>query len=273
MKTLQNQTLFYDEDCPLCQTYTTAFIHYKMLEDHGRKPYSEIHTPEFDFVNRNRAANEIALVNHETKTVVYGIDSILKVIGNSFPWMEKVGHWKPVYGFLTSLYRFISYNRKVILLIKENKAVKLRCEPSFNIPYRVAYLLFGILLTTLVLFQCSKMITAFPESNYSRELLLASGQLVFQSLFFMHKSSKTLLVYWGNLMTVSLYGCLLLLPIIVVHQWIDIPQNIVLIWFSMTVILLFVEHFRRVKILELPTYLCATWIAYRLIALYLILKP
>lgn len=36
MKTLQNQTLLYDEDCPLCQVYTTGFIKAKMLDENGR---------------------------------------------------------------------------------------------------------------------------------------------------------------------------------------------------------------------------------------------
>jgi predicted DCC family thiol-disulfide oxidoreductase YuxK len=39
MKTLNNQTLLYDEDCPMCTFYTAAFIKTKMLDTNGRKPF------------------------------------------------------------------------------------------------------------------------------------------------------------------------------------------------------------------------------------------
>ncbi len=32
MKTLENQTLLYDEDCPLCQAYTSAFVKTGILD-------------------------------------------------------------------------------------------------------------------------------------------------------------------------------------------------------------------------------------------------
>jgi predicted DCC family thiol-disulfide oxidoreductase YuxK len=37
MKTLENHTLFYDKDCPMCNIYTARFIKTKMLDANGRK--------------------------------------------------------------------------------------------------------------------------------------------------------------------------------------------------------------------------------------------
>ena len=270
MKTLENQTLLYDDDCPMCSLYTAGFIKAGMLDENGKKPFSAI-TADQDFIDIKRASNEIALVDNKNKTVTYGIDSLLKVIGNSFPWMEKVGHFWPVKYCLRKLYSFISFNRKVIIPNKTNDAV-LQCIPDFNFKYRFFYLAFAVLFTALVLCQFSKLLPSLPEGNFSRELLLAFGQIVFQSAFLLRFDKKTMLHYAGNLMTVSIMGGLILLPILVVNHFIKLPGTVVLGWFGCTVLLMFAEHARRIKLLKLPLFLCFTWILYRLIALTLILN-
>ncbi len=55
MKTLTNQTLLYDEDCPLCRAYTSGFIATGMLDEKGRKPYSELTDEERIFVDSHRS--------------------------------------------------------------------------------------------------------------------------------------------------------------------------------------------------------------------------
>src|SRR4051812_48603829 len=131
MKTLANQTLLYDEDCPLCRAYTSGFIATGMLDENGRKPYAYLTEEERTYVDAHRACNEIALVDNDNKTVTYGIDSLLKVLGNSFPLIAKVGYLRPINYFLKKLYSFISYNRKVILPGKAN-ADGTQCIPDFN---------------------------------------------------------------------------------------------------------------------------------------------
>ncbi|WP_442787794.1 DCC1-like thiol-disulfide oxidoreductase family protein [Flavobacterium suncheonense] len=272
MKTLENQTILYDEDCPLCQAYTSAFVKTGMLDKNGRKPYCDIDETEQEFIDTERAANEIALVDYKTKTVLYGIESLLKIIGNSFPWIEKIGHLAPVNYFLKKTYSFISYNRKVIMpsVVRENQTVK--CEPTFNHSYRITYLILAVLVTTLVLFECSKLLPQLPESSIWREFSLAVGQIGFQSLFLIRSDRKKLLTYLGNMMTVSLFGSLLLLPIIIASKFTTLSGNLILIWFGITVMLMLKEHFRRITLLKLPVYLTPTWVLYRIIALFIILN-
>lgn len=272
MKTLENQTLIFDEDCPLCQVYTTGFIRAGMLDKNGKKPFSNLTYEEQIFIDIKRASNEIALVDNKNKTVIYGIDSLLKVIGNSFPWMEKVGNIVPIKFFLKKLYSFISYNRKVIIPNKKKSEKALQCVPSFNYKYRMLYIGFAILMTALTLFNYSELISDLPNGTFSRELILAFGQILFQSLFLLKFDSKTILNYAGNLMTVSLFGTLILTPILILNQFINLPEILILGWFAITVFIMFIEHFRRIKLLELPNYLCYTWVIYRIIALILILN-
>jgi len=76
----------------------------------------------------------------------------------------------------------------------------------------------------------------------------------------------------GNLITVSLMGSLLLLPILLLSGFIAIPQMIILGWFLLAAAIMFIEHYRRIKLLGLPRYLCFTWVLYRVIALGIILN-
>lgn len=266
MKTLANQTLLYDEDCPLCRAYTSGFIATGMLDKNGRKPYACLSEEERNYVDAHRACNEIALVDNGNKTVTYGIDSLLKVLGNSFPVIEKIGYYKPVNCFLKKLYSFISYNRKIIIPGKADTN-KIQCLPDFNYKYRIAYLIFALVITATVLFECAKIIPLYVQANFLKELALAAGQLAFQSLFLIKQDSKTRLTYLGNLMTVSLFGSLLLLPVLILNHIAAISEIINLIWFGIVVFIMFLEHYRRIKLLGLPKYVCLTWVTYRMFAL------
>ena len=272
MRTLENQTLLYDEDCPLCRVYTSAFINAGMLDENGKKPYCKLSNEEQNFIDVKRASNEIALVDNENKTVIYGIDSLLKVIGFSFPWMEKIGNLKPIKLFLKKLYSFISYNRKVIIPSKIKKEIKLQCVPDFNYKYRILYILFAATITTFILYKFSDSISILPKSTILRELILALGQIVFQSLFLIKFDKKVITNYIGNLMTISLMGSLLLIPILILNVFFNVPESITLCWFGSTVLLMLIEHSRRIKLLELPFTLSITWVIYRIIALIIILK-
>lgn len=272
MKTLENQTLLYDEDCPLCSLYTIGFVKSGMLDENGRKSYCQLSAKEQKFIDLKRAPNEIALVDNKTKTVTYGIDSLIKVIGFSFPWIEKIATMKPVHLILTKLYSFVSYNRKVIIPGKVKEENKLQCTPDFNYKYRFIFIGFALTITTFTLFGYSNLIPNFPESTVLRETVLAFGQIVFQSIFLLKFDKKTIINYAGNLMTVSLMGSLILMPVLLLNQFMNLGEIIILGWFGITVFIMFAEHLRRIKILKLPFYLSYTWIIYRIIALLLILN-
>jgi hypothetical protein len=272
MKTLKNQTLLYDEECPLCRVYTKGFITTGMLDENGKKPYCQLTEEEQNFIDVQRASNEIALVDNENKTVLYGIDSLLKVIGFSFPWMEKIGNWKLINFLLKKLYSFISYNRKVIMPSKKKTEIKLECVPDFNVRYRFLYITLATVFTVFTLFYFSELLSNLPKSNIAREFILAIGQMVFQSLFLLKKDKKTILNYLGNLMTVSLLGSLILVPMIFLNSIIKLPEIVILGGFACTVLIMFLEHSRRIKILELPKHLTYTWVLYRIIALVIILN-
>ncbi|WP_431243125.1 hypothetical protein ACQ9BO_26665 [Flavobacterium sp. P21] len=258
MKTLENQTLLYDEDCPLCSLYTTGFVKSGMLDENGRKSYCQLSAEEQSFVDLKRAPNEIALIDNKTQTVIYGIDSLIKVIGFSFPVIEKIATIKPVHYVLKKMYSFVSYNRKVIIPGNVKEENKLQCTPDFNYKYRFLFIGFALTITTFVLFGFSNLIPILPKTNILREFILAFGQIVFQGLLLTKFDKQTILNYAGNLMTVSLMGSLILSPILILSQFVPLPEMIILGWFGVTVLIMFLEHLRRVKLLKLPFYLSYT---------------
>jgi predicted DCC family thiol-disulfide oxidoreductase YuxK len=271
MKTLENHTLLYDQDCPLCQVYTSGFIKAGMLDKNGRQPFITISLENQNFIDVKRASNEIALVDNEHKTVIYGIDSLLKVVGVRFSFIEKIGHLKPVKFLLKKLYSFISYNRKVIIPSPENKTNELQCLPSFSIKYRLFYILFSAIVTMYTLFYFFKNSSTLPHGTLVGEGFITFGQLLFQGVLIYTLDKKTILNYFGNVMTISLMGSLMLLPLLIINSMVQISETIFLIGFGITVLIMFIEHSRRVKLLELPRFLSYTWVLYRVLILLTIL--
>lgn len=264
--TLNNHTLLYDKDCPLCNLYTSTFINSKMLDKKGRKPYEDITSKERSYIDVKRAANEIALVDNTTKKVFYGIDSLLKVIGNSFPFFEKAGNIQPIHYVLRKLYSFISYNRKVIIPSEKKEDTILSCIPDFNLKYRLLYILLTTVISAYTLFCFFDLVVNLPRTNLKLTFILVLGQVVFQLLFLIKKDIKTSINYIGNLITVLLIGAIGLLQTIILNMIISLPKSITLIVLFGIVGLMFLEHKRRVNLLELPNNLKFTWGVYMLIA-------
>lgn len=240
-----------------------------MLDKHGREPYtgsSVISGPNFD---KKRACNEIALINRSNGTVIYGIDSLYTVIGNSFPFFRPLFAWPLFRNICIHLYSFISYNRKVIAPGTGQST----CVPDFNLKYRWAYIFFAWLITSLTLtYYTALLLPLVPASNLSRESFICGGQILFQAtliLLIMRISNKALVNYLGHLMTVSLMGALALLPAFLFNGFLNNPL-LYLGYFMLVVCLMLLEHARRVKLLTLPWTLSLSWVLYRLLVLMVI---
>ncbi|HEX5172277.1 MAG TPA: DCC1-like thiol-disulfide oxidoreductase family protein [Cyclobacteriaceae bacterium] len=269
MKPLANHTLIYDGECPMCNAYSKVFVKTGMLDNHGREAFTDLRgqIPEVDW---NRAGNEIALVNREDKTVRYGVDSLLAIMENSLPFVRPVLRFRPVYFLLRRLYFFISYNRKVMAPGKEFESDH-ACKPSMNYPYRIAYLLFAWLVTSVILVRYFALgAPIVPASGFGREFLVCAGQLVFQGIIVACFRRDRVIHYLGNVMTVSLAGALALAPVLLLTGWIQ-TQWIYIGYFMVVVAFMFFEHKRRVCILELPVLISYSWVLYRFLILFTVI--
>ncbi len=266
MKTLQHHTLIYDNECPICNIYSKGFIKAGMLDENGREAFSELSLNSRDLIDFDRAKNEIALVDYRQKKVTYGIDSLLLIIGNSFPALEKAARIRPLYWFFKKLYSFVSYNRKLIIP-SETDHTGQACVPDFNVKYRLTYIIFVVVFSAYILSLFSANSGIGVKGNFWREWAICAGQIAWQTLFLKNYLNEKLWDYLGNMMTVSLIGTLLLIPAL----FLDLSSFSSIIYFGSVVFLMFLEHLRRCKILQLNLLPTVSWMIFRMTVLAIII--
>jgi hypothetical protein len=300
MKTLKNHVILYDAECPMCNLYTHAFTATGMLDEKGRAPYQEVlaakaqvgapeTTPLWDptgacpLIDRQRAVNEIALVNTLTGEVQYGIESLFAVIANAFPFFRPLFSCRPFVRVMRRVYAFISYNRKVIIPPPRRTTGEARTgnhriageaalAPSFSLRYRVAYLLFTWLVVGGILTAYAPLLKGMvPLGNAYREYLICGGQIFFQGLVLALYAPARRWDYLGNMMTISLGGALLLTPALLAAKFFHLSALLFTLYFLAVAGLMFLEHMRRSRLLGLGWLPTASWTLYRLALLGLIL--
>jgi hypothetical protein len=256
VKTLSDHTLIYDNECPMCSLYTNAFVKTGMLDEQGRQCYSQNLSHKIDL---SRARNEIALVNRKTGEVIYGIDSLFKIVSNSITFLKPLFNSR-VFRFLVSkFYSFISFNRKVIAPGKRFEAPG-SCIPDFHAGYRMAYIIFAWIVSSLIFWKYSLWISS--TIGFLRVLALAGIQIMLQFFTINLFRKDRAFHYLGNMMTISLAGAVALLPIINLNHFTSIPFWLVVGYFVLILTLMFFEHLRRLKLLELNRVLTFSWTLY-----------
>ncbi|RFZ84585.1 DUF393 domain-containing protein [Mucilaginibacter terrenus] len=270
MKTLNNHIILYDAECPMCQAYTKAFTRSGMLDANGRASYQQMPAEVCPVVDRQRAVNEIALVDTRTGEVSYGVESLFKVIGNSVPFLNPLFSFAPFIWIMKKVYAFISYNRRVIIPATHAQD---GIQPSFKLGYRLFYLLFTWLLVGSILTVYAHYLTPLvPIGDPLREYYICGGQIVFQGIVISLYAPAKRWDYLGNMMTISFAGALLLLPVILVAKLLGLPALICTLCFLAVAGLMFLEHIRRTKLMQLGWLLTISWVVYRLALLAIILN-
>jgi len=269
MKTLNHHQLLYDSDCPMCAFYADRMVKHHLISADGKTPYGSCTSP---LVDMNRARNEIALIDYDSNTVIYGLDSWLFILTTAFPRLRSLLYSRQVQFLGKRLYNFISYNRKVIAAGK-NPETAGSCVPDFNLKYRLVYILFAWLVVSLVVSGYSRFFITYIGSGFwGRECLINGGQLLFQWPIVYAINKKQLVHYWGNQMTVALIGALLLLPGLIIGQFIPLPTSILLIHFGSVIFYMLLLHLKRTKILGLGLTPTFSWCVYRVLILILLLN-
>ncbi len=270
MKTLKNHLILFDEECPMCRLYTNAFVSTGLLEKEGRSAYQELPAQACPMVDRQRAANEIALVNQETGEVTYGIKSLFKIIGLAMPVFGPLFRFQPFIWLMSKVYAFIAYNRRVI--IPPVKEESYQFQPTFKLHYRIAYLLFTWFLTAYILSNYAGLMKdLLPAGHAYREYFICGGQIVFQGIIITLLNQQKTWAYLGNMMTISFAGALLLLPPMLLAIWFELNPLFYLAWFMAVAGLMLLEHIRRSSLLKIGWALTITWVLYRIAVLLIIL--
>jgi predicted DCC family thiol-disulfide oxidoreductase YuxK len=266
MKTLTDHVILYDNECPMCDLYTSAFVKTGMLPENGRVGFTDANEIiKTQAVDRNRACDEIALINVKDGSVVYGVASLMTILQNRFPILRHLFRIHAFKFFAAKAYAFVSYNRKVIIPGKDISNTN-ACRPGFNVRYRLIYLCITWLITSFVLANFTNLLVPLiPAGNFYREFLICGGQIIFQGVVVSILDRQRAWEYLGNLMTISFAGALLL-TMVFPFQAILTPLVAAGI-FAAVVSFMFLEHMRRVKLLRLPWIMTLSWVMYRVLIL------
>ena len=272
MKTLKNHVVLFDAECPMCSVYTKAFVKTGMLDSNGREAYQTMPQDTCPVYDRQRAVNEIALVNLKNGEVTYGIKSLFKILGNAWPVFTPLFTFKPFVWLMSKVYAFISYNRRVIIP-PTNEDAAFAYQPAFKLHYRIAFLLFTWFCTGFILTRYAHLLVGMvPLGNAYREYMICGGQIVFQALVICTYARDKIWAYLGNMMTISFAGGLLLLIPLAISHWFKLSPLIYTLCFMGVAGLMFLEHIRRTKLLNLGWVMTITWVSYRIVLLVLILN-
>jgi len=242
-----DKILIYDDDCPLCVAYTSAFVKTGLLTTEGRKSFTAVSPELLHSINWQRSINEIPLLDPATKQVWYGIDALLEILGQKCALIKTIGRVRPINWFLKKLYSFISYNRKVIVAAKTSP-LKVDCTPSFHVFYRVLFLAIFLVVNTLMILPVHQhLLTQLPGYSLSLFQLLGlhAGMVVLNCILALFLPKRTALEYLGQVNMLTLVTNLLLIPLVFTDSYIQ-PGNWVNYGYLILVsIVFFHEFFRR----------------------------
>ncbi|WMX15724.1 MULTISPECIES: hypothetical protein [unclassified Aureispira] len=165
--------------------------------------------------------------------------------------------------------RFIQENKLVIFPPAQYEADHF-INPHLG--WRWLYIFLAWLLISILLgYYGELLVPVVPDQGFYREFFMSAGQLIFQTVVIGHLTKNRLIHYLGNMMTVSLIGALLLMPVLLLAWWTgwDAP------WWYTTYFLVIVGviiliHKDRVERLKLHWSITLSWIAYRVLLLIII---
>jgi predicted DCC family thiol-disulfide oxidoreductase YuxK len=245
-----DKTLIYDDDCPLCAAYTSAFVKTGIL--HQRKPFSDASPELLHTINWQRSKNEIPLLDPATKQVWYGIDALLEILGGRFPWIKTVGRAQPVNYLLKKLYNFISYNRKVIVAIKATPG-KIDCTPAFNVFYRVLFMLVFMVVSTSMLLPVHHLLQHIPFYTLSPIQLLSLhlAMIVINTTIACCLPKQAAFEYLGQINMLSILTLLLTIPLIITNKYVQVGAVFNYSYLALVLLVIFGEYFRRMDFAHL----------------------
>src|SRR5689334_12403294 len=127
-----DRILLYDDHCPLCSWYSGLFVKFGLVSAENRVPFSEADIEILTSIDIERGKDEIPFLDKRTGITLYGIDTLLEILGQQAPFIRSIGNFRPVKWFLQRLYKLVSYNRKVIVARKCGTG-RFDCSPAFNV--------------------------------------------------------------------------------------------------------------------------------------------
>lgn len=137
--------------------------------------------------------------------------------------------------------------------------------------YKLLYIIVAWLVTSIVLMNYSANIQqTLPGVQYFPEYLVLIAHLAIQASLVYKIDKKKVFAYLEQNITTSLIGAIILIPLLILRNYVS--QPFMLLYFLFTAGIILLEHIRRVNLLKLPHSLTISWVLFRTILLILIIQ-
>jgi hypothetical protein len=243
---MENKLLIYDDKCPFCSWYSSLFVRYGFLPPEGRTAFSTLDPAFLASIDFTRARNEIPLLDKKTGHVIYGPEALVNILGTRFPLIRKMAGWWIPALLIRVAYRFISYNRRVIIASKCGPGA-IDCAPAFHTGYRLFFLLVFLLFNTLMLFPLQAAVfTDLNQDISTTDLQLAHFSLVMVNCLLATRFPKQKAIeYLGQVNMIAVITILLLVPLLLAGTIISLSAMPVYLYFALISVIVFKEYLRR----------------------------
>jgi len=245
---MKNKILVYDDNCPLCTWYSGLFVKYGFLDREGRQPFSMLDEKLLLKIDFDKSRNEIPLLDTSSNKVLYGIDALLEILDQKIPCIKALGNIAPIKWFLTKLYKFISYNRKVIVA-KRCGHGDIDCSPDYNYLYRFIFMTVCLVFNTFMLYPIHYSIFSKLPYYHLSFLQLQLAHFVFVvincTLAFSFTKAKGY-EYIGQVNMLALSGILLLTPLAITGYFFFLSW-FATAWLVLSAAFIFKEYLRRME--------------------------
>ena len=241
--------LIYDDNCPLCSWYSGLFVKLQLLPPEGRVAFTQAPDLLFSAIDVEKAKNQIPLIDVDAKKVYYGIDALVEVLGQKFPFIRTICEWKFVNWFLKKIYKLVSSNRKVIVA-KKCGTGQFDCSPEFNVRYRLFFLTIFLLFNSSMLWPIHTNILSSVSYYHLNFFQLESAHLLFvltNCLLACFLPLNTALEYLGQVNMVALCTVILCIPLLVLQQFFGLVEYVISIYLIVLTVLVIKEYFRRMQ--------------------------
>lgn len=242
MKTnIENSMLVYDDNCPACSAYTSAFVKGGLLQKENRVAFSKVNMQQFK-IDWQRAKNEIPLVDISTGEVKYGVEALAEILSRKFSFIKQLMKNKWLNIFFHKLYKLISVNRKII--VAKNATIGGNdCSPDYNYLYRWLFIAINYSLAAIFIFIALHAEDGTGFHDVAKNFLLYFLLITFLLVNFC--GFKTVTDVHGHLSVMILVSSFLFLFAAVIKKFLDLP-----LWCYRLLILIIVaaaikELFRR----------------------------
>ena len=245
---MKNKILIYDDNCPLCEWYSGLFVKYGFLNNDGRKPFSTLNNELVEKIDFVKSRNEIPLLDTSTNKVLYGIDALLEILDQKIPFAKKAGNMAPVKWFLKKLYKFISYNRKVIVA-KKCGTGNIDCSPDINYKYRFIFMAACLAFNTIMLLPLHDHVFSKLSFYHLDKPGMQAGHFVFvliNCILSFTFSKDRGYEYIGQVNMLALSAILLLLPLLMLDTFF-FSELFSTAWLIMVAGFIFKEYVRRME--------------------------